>query len=94
MIIGQNNGQYGADAIIARVSTARYQANGDQKALDLLRRISPAVWQHIHFLGHYAFRDKGPQLTWRSSWPELTGSRVPIWHVGQIPPVWAQNPDF
>jgi len=25
---------------------------------DLLRRISPAAWQHLHFLGHYAFRDK------------------------------------
>lgn len=31
---------------------------GDEKALDLLRRISPAAWQHLHFLGHYAFRDK------------------------------------
>ena len=30
----------------------------NEKALDLLRRISPAAWQHLHFLGHYAFRDK------------------------------------
>jgi hypothetical protein len=22
------------------------------------RSISPVAWQHIHFLGHYAFRDK------------------------------------
>ena len=36
----------------------RYLASGNDKALDLLRRISPAAWQHIHFLGHYAFRDK------------------------------------
>ena len=35
----------------------RYQAEGNQKALDLLKRISPVAWQHIHFLGHYAFRD-------------------------------------
>lgn len=35
-----------------------YLAEGNQKALDLLRRISPAAWQHIHFLGHYAFRDR------------------------------------
>ncbi len=33
-------------------------ATGNEKALDLLRRISPAAWQHLHFLGHYAFRDK------------------------------------
>ncbi len=36
----------------------RYQGEGNQKALDLLKRISPVAWQHIHFLGHYAFRDK------------------------------------
>ena len=36
----------------------RYQAAGNQKALELLKRISPVAWQHIHFLGHYAFRDK------------------------------------
>ncbi|MDA8307494.1 MAG: Tn3 family transposase [Deltaproteobacteria bacterium] len=36
----------------------RYQAEGNQKALDLLKRISPVAWQHIHFLGHYAFRDR------------------------------------
>jgi TnpA family transposase len=36
----------------------RCLATGNEKALDLLRRISPAAWQHLHFLGHYAFRDK------------------------------------
>ena len=33
-------------------------SEGNEEALDLLRRISPAAWQHLHFLGHYAFRDK------------------------------------
>ena len=37
---------------------SRYLATGNEKALELLRRISPAAWQHLHFLGHYAFRDK------------------------------------
>lgn len=37
---------------------SRYLAAGNEKALDLLRRISPAAWQHLHFLGHYAFRGK------------------------------------
>ena len=36
----------------------RYLAAGNERALDFLRRISPAAWQHLHFLGHYAFRDK------------------------------------
>jgi len=26
--------------------------------VELLKRISPVAWQHIRFLGHYAFRDK------------------------------------
>jgi Tn3 transposase DDE domain-containing protein len=34
----------------------RYQATGNQKALGLLKKISPVAWQHIHFLGHYTFR--------------------------------------
>ena len=25
---------------------------GNEKALDLRRRISPTAWQHLHFLGH------------------------------------------
>jgi TnpA family transposase len=37
---------------------SRHLATGNEKALDLLRRISPVAWQHLHFLGHYAFRDK------------------------------------
>jgi TnpA family transposase len=36
----------------------RYQAEGNTKALAMLKKISPVAWQHIHFLGHYAFRDK------------------------------------
>ena len=36
----------------------RSLSEGNEEALDLLRRISPAAWQHLHFLGHYAFRDK------------------------------------
>ena len=36
-----------------------YQAEGNAKALAMLKKISPVAWQHIHFLGHYAFRDPG-----------------------------------
>lgn len=40
----------------------RYLAQHNEKALDMLKRISPAAWQHLHFLGHYAFRDKGAPI--------------------------------
>lgn len=43
--------------LLSRLLT-RYQAEDKQKALDVLKRISPVAWQHIHFLGHYAFREK------------------------------------
>lgn len=35
----------------------RHKAAGDEKVMALLRKISPVAWQHIHFLGHYAFLD-------------------------------------
>ncbi len=28
-----------------------------EKIIVLFQKISPVAWQHIHFLGHYAFRD-------------------------------------
>lgn len=40
----------------------RHLAQGNDKALDLLRRISTAAWQHLYFLGHYAFRNKGTPI--------------------------------
>jgi hypothetical protein len=33
----------------------KYAAEGNKKALKLLRRISPVAWQHIHFQGHFTF---------------------------------------
>jgi TnpA family transposase len=36
----------------------RYQMEGNEKALVMLKKISPVAWQHIRFLGHYAFREK------------------------------------
>lgn len=33
----------------------KYEAEGNKKALKLLRRISPVAWQHIHFQGHFTF---------------------------------------
>lgn len=35
----------------------KFNANSNEKALALLQNISPVAWQHIHFLGHYNFRD-------------------------------------
>ena len=62
--ISNHCGRLVANVVIAYNSmllsglSSRYLATDNEKALDLLRRISPAAWQHLHFLGHYAFREK------------------------------------
>lgn len=44
------------NSILLSTLLDRYQVTGNQKAIDLLKKISPVAWQHIHFLGHYTFR--------------------------------------
>jgi len=44
------------NSVLLSALLERYQAAGDQKATQLLRKISPVAWQHIHFLGRYMFR--------------------------------------
>ena len=45
-------------SVVLSVLLDRYRAEGNVKALAMLKKILPVVWQHIHFLEHYAFRDK------------------------------------
>ena len=40
----------------------RYQAAGDQKAIQRLQKISPVAWRHIHLLGRCMFRDRGQPI--------------------------------
>jgi hypothetical protein len=44
------------NSILLSMLLNRYQADGKQKLLNVLKKISPVAWQHIHFLGHYLFR--------------------------------------
>lgn len=41
-------------AILSKLKM-KYEAEGDQKALSMLKKISPVAWQHIHFQGHFIF---------------------------------------
>ncbi|HCJ1115660.1 TPA: Tn3 family transposase [Legionella pneumophila] len=41
-------------AILSKLKL-KYEAEGDQKALEMLKKISPVAWQHIHFQGHFIF---------------------------------------
>jgi len=35
----------------------KYKVAGNEKVIALLQKISPVAWQHIHFLGHYDFKN-------------------------------------
>ncbi len=45
------------NSIMLSMLLDKYKAAGNEKVIALLQKISPVAWQHIHFLGHYAFRD-------------------------------------
>jgi hypothetical protein len=45
------------NSIMLSMLLDRHKAAGDEKVVALLQKISPAAWQHVHFLGHYAFRN-------------------------------------
>ena len=45
------------NSIMLSMLLDKYKAAGNEKIIALLQKISPVAWQHIHFLGHYAFRD-------------------------------------
>ncbi len=49
------------NSILLSMLLNRCQADVDkEKVLERLKKISPVAWQHIHFLGHYLFRDNRP----------------------------------
>jgi hypothetical protein len=41
-------------AILSKLKL-KYEAEGNQKGLAMLKKISPVAWQHIHFQGHFIF---------------------------------------
>ena len=49
---------YYNSAILSRLLT-KCETSGNEKALALLKKISPAAWRHIHLNGHYTFHGEG-----------------------------------
>jgi hypothetical protein len=59
------------------------------------RRISPVAWQHLHFLRHYAFRDKRHPIDLDAisagiEWGEFNRLNG----ILKIPWIWVYNPNF
>lgn len=47
---------YYNSAILSKLKQ-KYEAEGDETALAMLKKISPVAWRHIHFQGHFIFTD-------------------------------------
>ncbi|HJX35502.1 MAG TPA: Tn3 family transposase [Dehalococcoidales bacterium] len=45
------------NSIMLSMLLDKYKAAGNEKVIALLQKISPVAWQHIHFLGHYDFKN-------------------------------------
>ncbi len=45
------------NSILLSMLLSRRQTTEKENFLEMLRKISPVAWQHIHFLGHYLFHD-------------------------------------
>jgi len=45
------------NSILLSMLLNRSQTAEKEQILEQLRKISPVAWRHIHFLGHYLFRD-------------------------------------
>ena len=48
------------NSILLSNLVVRYEASGNSKILERFKRMSPVAWQHIHFLGHYKFKERHP----------------------------------
>jgi hypothetical protein len=45
------------NSIMLSMLLDKYKVAGNEKVIALLQKISPVAWQHIHFLGHYDFKN-------------------------------------
>ena len=48
------------NSILLSMLLNRCQAGDEEKVLERLKKVSPVAWQHVHFQGHYLFRDNRP----------------------------------
>jgi hypothetical protein len=52
---------YYNSAILSRL-LQRYESSGNEKALAVVKSVSPAAWRHVHLNGHYTFRGGGQAI--------------------------------
>ncbi|MBT0723095.1 transposase [Rosenbergiella sp. S61] len=52
---------YYNSALLSRL-LQRYEATGNTRGLEFLKRMSPVAWQHIFLNGHYTFITEGKEI--------------------------------
>lgn len=52
---------YYNSAILSRL-LQKYELSGNEKALAVVKLVSPAAWRHVHLNGHYTFRGSGQTI--------------------------------
>jgi hypothetical protein len=50
----------------------KYKAAGNEKVIAQLQKISPVAWQHIHFLGHYDFKNNRNPIDFEAMLSDIT----------------------
>ena len=62
---------YYNSAILSRL-LQKFEAGGNEKALAVVKSVSPTAWRHVHLNGHYTFRDGGQAIDLDAVIRELT----------------------
>jgi TnpA family transposase len=52
---------YYNSAILSRL-LQKFETSGNEKALAVVKSVSPAAWHHVHLNGHYTFRGSGQTI--------------------------------
>ena len=60
------------NSIILSLLVDKYKAAGNEKVIAQLQKISPVAWQHIHFLGHYDFKNNHNQIDFEAMLANIT----------------------
>jgi len=60
------------NSIILSLLVDKYKAAGNEKVIVQLQKISPVAWQHIHFLGHYDFKNNHNPIDFEAMLADIT----------------------
>jgi hypothetical protein len=60
------------NSIILSLLVDKYKAAGNEKVITQLQKISPVAWQHIHFLGHYDFKNNHNPIDFEAMLADIT----------------------